>query len=83
MARFADEAVSVAPPAVEVTLAVVAALYSFVTPAVNAPKETGPPTVRATVAGTAPPTGAGASTWVTWTWIVFSVVIGVSDASPV
>ena len=47
--------VSVASPAVEMTFAVVDAVYSFATPGVNAPKLAGAPIVSASVAGTVPP----------------------------
>ena len=48
--------VSVASPAVEITLAVVDALYSRATPGVNAPKVAGAPSASDRVAGTEPPT---------------------------
>src|SRR4051794_11674593 len=51
--------VSVASPAVLVIVAVVVAVYSFATPGVNGPNVAGAPSVRASVAGTVPPTGAG------------------------
>ena len=51
--------VSVASPAVLVTVAVVDAVYSRATPGVNAPNEAGVPSVRARVAGTLPPTVPG------------------------
>ena len=47
--------VSVASPAVEITFAVVVAVYSFATPGVNAPNVAGAPSVSASVAGTVPP----------------------------
>ena len=48
--------VSVASPALEITLAVVVAVYSRATPGVNAPKLAGAPDVSDSVAGTVPPT---------------------------
>ena len=45
----------VATPAVEMTLAVSPAVYSRATPGVKAGNAAGPPTFRASVAGTAPP----------------------------
>ena len=48
--------VSVASPAVLVTVAVVLALYSRAIPGTNAPNVGGDPSVNASVAGTAPPT---------------------------
>src|SRR3954447_11650601 len=45
-----------ASPAVEITLAVVAAVYSRSTPGVNAPNDAGAPRVSESVAGTVPPT---------------------------
>src|SRR5690242_5067474 len=48
---------SVASPAVEITVAVVEAVYSLATPGVNGPKFAGAPIVSASVAGTEPPTG--------------------------
>ena len=50
---------SVASPAVEITLAVVLALYVRATPGVNAPKLAGAPSVSDSVAGTVPPTSPG------------------------
>src|SRR3712207_1937085 len=50
-------AVSVASPAVEITLAVVLAVYVRATPGTNAPKLAGVPSVSESVAGTLPPTG--------------------------
>ena len=47
---------SVASPAVEITVAVEAAVYSRATPGVNAPKVAGAPSVSESVAGTVPPT---------------------------
>ena len=47
---------SVASPAEEVTVAVVAAVYSRVTPGTNAPNDAGAPIVSDSVAGTVPPT---------------------------
>src|SRR4051812_25262396 len=49
-------AVSVASPAVEITLAVVDAVYVLAVPGVNAPKLAGVPSVSDSVAGTVPPT---------------------------
>src|SRR5919112_4057723 len=49
---------SSASPAVEMTLAVVDAVYSRASPGVNGPNETGPPSVSERVAGTPPPTGS-------------------------
>jgi hypothetical protein len=48
-----------ASPALLVIVAVVAAVYSFATPGVNAPNVAGAPSVSDSVAGTVPPTGAG------------------------
>src|SRR5689334_19028062 len=60
----------VASPAVEMTLAFDVAVYSFATPGVNAPNEAGAPSVRLSVAGTVPPTGAvGASTSLMSAWL--------------
>src|SRR4051812_19472770 len=47
---------SVASPAVEITLAVVDAVYSRSTPGWKAPKLAGAPSVSDSVAGTVPPT---------------------------
>src|SRR5688572_9958328 len=47
---------SVASPAVEVTVASVVAVYSRVTPGVNALNDAGAPSVNDRVAGTVPPT---------------------------
>ena len=47
---------SVASPAVEITFAVVEAVYVFATPGTNAPNDAGAPIVSASVAGTVPPT---------------------------
>src|SRR5689334_11225900 len=67
LARWTEDAVSVAFPAVETTAAVVAALYVVSTPGVNAPNVAGGPSVRASVAGTVPPTPpstvGNSSTW--------------------
>src|SRR3954471_11461635 len=46
---------SVASPAVETTLAVVADSYVLATPGVNGPNDAGAPIVRPSVAGTVPP----------------------------
>src|SRR3954471_3570215 len=46
---------SAASPAVEMTFAVVVAVYSFATPGVNEPSEAAGPSVSASVAGTVPP----------------------------
>ena len=48
----ASATVSVASPAVEMTLAVVEAVYSFATPGVNAPNVAGAPIVSDSVAAT-------------------------------
>jgi hypothetical protein len=48
--------VSAASPAVEMTFAVVDAVYVLATPGVNAPNAAGAPSVSASVAGTVPPT---------------------------
>src|SRR3954454_15760615 len=53
-----SETLSAASPAVEVTVAVVEAAYSFATPGVNTPKRAGAPSVSESVAGTVPPTSA-------------------------
>jgi hypothetical protein len=53
---------SVASPALEITLAVVEAVYSRATPGVKAPNEAGAPSVSDSVAGTTPPTGASGET---------------------
>ncbi len=57
--------VRVASPAVEMTVAVVAAVYSYATPGVKAPNVAGAPSVSDRVAGTVPPTdvSALASAW--------------------
>ena len=52
-----SETLSVASPAVLMTLAVEVAVYSRSTPGTNAPKLAGVPSVRLSVAGTVPPTG--------------------------
>src|SRR6478735_12057198 len=58
-----SETVRAASPAVLMTLAVEAAVYSFVgAPATNAPKFAGAPSVSDSVAGTVPPTGASGVT---------------------
>src|SRR5690242_16248436 len=55
--------VRVASPAVEMTFAVVEAVYVLSTPGVNALKVAGAPSVSDSVAGTVPPIGgAGVST---------------------
>src|SRR5437868_2715409 len=51
-----SETLSVASPAVDVTVAVVPAVYSLSTPGVNAPKLAGAPRVSESVGGTVPPT---------------------------
>src|SRR4051812_46289866 len=51
-----SETLSVASPAVEVTVAVVEAVYSLSAPGVNGPKLAGEPYVSESVAGTVPPT---------------------------
>src|SRR3954470_2187435 len=53
---------SVASPAVEMTLAVVAAVYVLATPGVKGPKGAGVPSERASVAGTLPPAPPGVLT---------------------
>src|SRR3954453_7278281 len=58
-----SDTLSVASPAVLMTLAVVFAVYSFATPGVNAPNVAGVPSVRLSVAGTLPPTPPGVSVW--------------------
>src|SRR4051794_19241448 len=52
-----SETDSAALAAVEMTLAVVLALYSFSTPGANAPNDAAAPSVSESVAGTVPPTG--------------------------
>ena len=54
-----SETLSVADPAVEVTVAVVEAVYSRAMPGMKAPRVTGPGSESASVAGTVPPTAAG------------------------
>src|SRR5689334_13342857 len=61
LASFAGEADSAASPAVEVTFAVVDAVYVLATPGVNAPNDADPPSDSESVAGTVPPTVPGAS----------------------
>src|SRR4051794_20315839 len=56
--ELGSAAVSVASPAVETTVAVVVAEYSFARPGVNAPNAAGVPSVSDSVAGTDPPTAA-------------------------
>src|SRR4051794_23693959 len=51
-----SETLSVASPAVEVTVALVEAVYSLSAPGVNGPKLAGAPSVSDSVAGTVPPT---------------------------
>src|SRR3954462_11160052 len=53
-----SETPSAASPAVEMTVAVVAAVYSASRPGANAPKLAGAPSESESVAGTVPPTGA-------------------------
>src|SRR6478752_6294250 len=55
LASFPPSVVSVASPAVEMTLAVVDASYVRSTPGTNAPNVAGVPSVSASVAGTEPP----------------------------
>src|SRR3954452_3381326 len=50
-----SETLSVASPAVDVTVAVVPAVYSLSTPGVNAPKLAGAPRVSESLGGTVPP----------------------------
>src|SRR5690349_20324218 len=57
---------SVASPAVEITFAVVDAVYSFAAPGVNVPKDGALPNVSESVAGTVPPTGASALASAAW-----------------
>jgi hypothetical protein len=52
--RPGSETLSVASPAVDVTVAVVEAVYVRVTPGSNAPKLAAGPSVSARVAGTTP-----------------------------
>ena len=59
LASVASDTLNAASPAVEVTVAVVDAVYSFSTPGVNGPNDAGPPSVNASVAGTEPPTSHG------------------------
>src|SRR6478752_6884060 len=60
-----SETLSVASPAVEITFAVVEALYVRATPGVNGPKAAGVPSDNASVAGTEPLAPPGAL--VSWT----------------
>jgi len=72
------------------TVAVVPAVYSLATPGANAPNCAGAPIVRASVAGTVPPTVPGVSVWPRTcvltaevlplkSWAIhFSVVLGAS-----
>src|SRR3954447_7163570 len=61
---------SSASPAVEMTFAVVEAVYVLVTPGVNAPKLPGVPSVSDSVAGTVPPTGCvGAAVMAKSAWL--------------
>jgi len=53
--RTGPDALSVASPAVEITLAVVDAVYSLPRPGVKAPKLAAAPSVSESVAGTVPP----------------------------
>src|SRR5215207_4946120 len=55
LASVVGDAVSAASPAVEVTVAVLEAVYSCATPGVNEPNDAGAPSVSDNVAGTAPP----------------------------
>src|SRR5215207_936445 len=55
LASVVGDALSAASPAVEVTVAVLEAVYSCATPGVNEPNEAGAPSVSDNVAGTAPP----------------------------
>ena len=54
--RAVSTTLSVASPAVEMTVASVAPTYSLATPGVNAPSVAGAPSVSDSVAGTVPPT---------------------------
>src|SRR4051795_12072536 len=54
-----SETLSAASPAVEMTFAVVCAVYVFSTPGVNGPNDAGLPSVSDSVAGTVPPTPPG------------------------
>src|SRR5689334_15590160 len=54
--RPGSETLSVASPAVEITLAVVDASYVRATPGTNGANDAGAPSVSASVAGTVPPT---------------------------
>src|SRR5689334_19402175 len=56
-----SETDSAALPAVEMTFAVVLAVYSLSTPGVNAPNDAAGPSASESVAGTVPPTGAAAT----------------------
>ena len=61
-----SETLSVASPALEITFAVVEAVYSRSTPAVNAPNVAGGPSVSESVAGTVPgpfPSGPIRNRW--------------------
>src|SRR3954468_11675548 len=74
---------SVASPAVDTTSAVVVDSYTRSTPGVNAPSDTGPPSVSESVAGTVPPTelladggpwgGRGGPIRHSWPWFAGSI----------
>src|SRR5690349_15226635 len=57
-----SDTVNDASPAVEMTFALVRAVYSRSTPGTKGGNAAGPPTVSASVAGTVPPTVPGTST---------------------
>src|SRR3954447_1673208 len=69
---------SVASPAVEVTVEVIDASYSFAAPGVNAPRDAGAPSVSDSVAGTVPPTPPGTSS----TTLSAGAVVGASWPLP-
>ena len=55
LVELGSDTLRVASPALEITLAVVLAVYSRATPGVNAPNEAGVPRPSESVAGTVPP----------------------------
>ena len=73
---------SVASPAVETVVAVVAAVYSRATPGVKAPKVAGAPSVSASVAGTVPPTPPCVQSETSTVWPLSIVIDFVSATVP-
>src|SRR4051794_31593061 len=72
--------VRAASPAVDTTFAVVDAVYSRVTPGVNAPNEAAGPSVSASVAGTVPatPPPAARASFALKNWTASAAICGLS-----